>query len=107
MGARRSCASIHFPQNAGSSSKYIPARPSHVGVLKKLMVESKNAHQDHTENTEGIRTKVLRLENELEFANRNLARLHSTVQLLATEIDRANSTVRELFDASTSGLEIL
>ena len=76
MGARRSCAWIHFPPNAGSSSKYSPACPSDVGVLKKLMIDSKEAHQRDTENIERLRTKCVRLENELEFANRNFAQLH-------------------------------
>ena len=40
--------------------------------------------------------KCLRLENDLEFANRNLAQLHSTIQLLACQTDRANNNVREL-----------
>ena len=44
MGARRSCAWIHFRPNGGSSAKYSPTRPSSVGVLKRLMVEWKEAH---------------------------------------------------------------
>ena len=72
------------------------AHPSRVGVLKKLIIESTEAHQHHTENTEELRLKCFLLENELEFANRDLPQLHSTVQLLATETDRANSNVREL-----------
>ena len=60
------------------------------------MVESKEAHQRHTGNTEELRLKCLRLENDLEFANRNLAQLHSTIQLLACQTDRANNNVREL-----------
>ena len=60
------------------------------------MVESKESHVRHTENAEELCLRCLRLENDLELANRNLAQLHSTVQLLAIQTDRANSNVHEL-----------
>ena len=96
MEARRSCAWIHIRANTGPLTKQSPARPSRVGILKKLMVEAKEAHQRHTENNEGLRLKCLILENDLEFANRNLAQFRSTVQLLASQADRANGNFREL-----------
>ena len=96
MGARRSCAWIHIRANTGPSTKQSPARLSRVGVLKNFMLESKEAHQRHTKNTEELRLKCLHLENDLEFANRNLAQIVSTVQLLASQADRANGNVREL-----------
>ena len=96
VGARRSCAWVHSRPNSGSSTKYSMARPPRLGGQTKQFVESKEAHRCHTENNEELRSKCIRLENELEFANQNLAHLHSTVQLSASQTDCANSNVREL-----------
>ena len=75
-------------------AKHNTARLSIIGDLKKLMVESKEANQRHTENTEELRLSCLCLENDLEFANRSLAQLHSTMQLLASQTDRSNNNIR-------------
>ena len=60
------------------------------------MVESKENYQRHTENTVELCLKCFRLENDLEFANRNLAQRYSTLQSFASQADLANSNVLEL-----------
>ena len=96
MGARRSCAWIHTHPKMDSPKKCNPARSTNIGNLKMLMIESKETHRRYTEDNKELRSECLRLENELEFANRSLAQLHSTLQQLENETDRTNNNVREL-----------
>ena len=69
MAARRSCAWIYIHPNTGPSTKCNPTRPSPIFGLKTLIIESKESHLCHTEDNEELRSKCIRLETELEFAN--------------------------------------
>ena len=76
MGARRSCAWVHVSPKMDYPKKCNSTRSNNIGDLKILIIESMEALRRHTVDNKELRSKCLRPENELEFANRRLFQLH-------------------------------